>query len=127
MDFTTLPFSLRQLQYAVAIADELSFRRAALRCRVSQPSLSAQVSLLEDSLGVQLFERDRRRVLLTAAGSQLVERARQLLIEARDVVDSAKRAADPLSGRLRIGVIPTIAPYLLPALTPRLREQFARL
>jgi LysR family hydrogen peroxide-inducible transcriptional activator len=127
MDFATLPFSLRQLQYAVAIADELSFRKAAQRCGVSQPSLSAQLSLLEESLGVQLFERDPRRVLLTPAGKQLVQRARQLLIEARDVLDAAKRAADPLSGTLRIGVIPTIAPYLLPALTPRLREQFARL
>jgi LysR family hydrogen peroxide-inducible transcriptional activator len=127
MEFANLPFSLRQLQYAVAIADELSFRKAALRCRVSQPSLSAQVQLLEDSLGVQLFERDHKRVLITAAGQPLVARARQLLVAAADVVDAAKRAADPLAGTLRIGVIPTIAPYLLPALTPHLRERFPRL
>src|SRR5262245_25007110 len=127
MDFANLPFSLRQLQYAVAIADELSFRKAAQRCSVSQPSLSAQVQLLEDCLGVQLFERDHKRVLITPAGQQLVARARQLLVAAGDVVDAAKRAADPLSGTLRIGVIPTIAPYLLPALTPHLRARFPRL
>jgi LysR family hydrogen peroxide-inducible transcriptional activator len=127
MDFATLPFSLRQLQYVVAIADELSFRKAALRCRVSQPSLSAQVLLLEECLGVQLFERDHHRVLLTAAGHEVVTRARQLLLGAADVVDAAKRAADPLSGTLRVGVIPTIAPYLLPVLTPLMRERLPRL
>ena len=120
-------FTLRQLQYAVAVAEALSFRRAAERCHVSQPSLSAQLALLEDSLGVRLFERDRRRVLLTTAGRTLIERMRRVLLEADDLVEAGKRAGDPLAGTLRLGVIPTISPYLLPSLTPRLRAEFPRL
>ena len=119
--------SLRQLQYAVAVADTLSFRAAAERCHVAQPSLSAQLAQLEDALGVRLFERDRRRVLLTASGAALVDRARRVLREADDLVEAARRARDPLSGRLTIGVIPTISPYLLPAAAPVLRKTFPRL
>jgi LysR family hydrogen peroxide-inducible transcriptional activator len=119
--------SLRQLQYVVAVADTLSFRAAAARCHVAQPSLSAQLAQLEDALGVRLFERDRRRVLLTAAGAELVDRARRVLREADDLVEAARRARDPLSGRLTIGVIPTISPYLLPAAAPALRKTFPRL
>ena len=74
------PFSLRQLQYAVAVGESLSFRKAAEACRVSQPSLSAQLAQLEEALGVRLFERDRRRVIPTAAGKELIERARELLL-----------------------------------------------
>jgi LysR family hydrogen peroxide-inducible transcriptional activator len=121
------PFTIRQLQYAIAVADALSFRRAAERCHVSQPSLSAQIAELENALGVPLFERDRRRVLVTAAGKQLVERARRLLVEADDLAAAAKRAGDPLVGTLRIGVIPTISPYLLPSTTPALRSAYPRL
>src|SRR5580692_2443676 len=94
------PFSLRQLQYAVAVAESLSFRKAAERCHVSQPSLSSQLGQLEDVLGVRLFERDRRRVLLTAAGKALLERARQVLLEADDLIAAAKQAGDPLAGTL---------------------------
>lgn len=111
----------------VAVADALSFRKAAERCHVSQPSLSAQLAQLEESIGVRLFERDRRRVLLTASGKELVERARRLLLEADDFWEAAKRAGDPLAGELRIGVIPTISPYLLPSVTPALREAYPRL
>jgi LysR family transcriptional regulator, hydrogen peroxide-inducible genes activator len=120
-------FSLRQLQYAVAVAGSLSFRKAAEVCHVSQPSLSAQLAQLEDALGVRLFERDRRRVLVTAAGKELVERARRVLLEADDLIAAAKRAGDPLAGTLRIGVIPTISPYLLPSATPALRTAYPRL
>lgn len=116
--------TLRQLQYIVAVADTKNFRLAAERCRVSQPSLSAQVAELEGALGVRLFERDKRRVLLTAAGEDLVERARRLLAAADDLVDAARRHVDPLSGKLRIGVIPTIAPYLLPKVVPALHKAF---
>src|SRR4051794_30664890 len=73
MNFAPHPFSLRQLQYCVAVAEKLSFRKAAEQCRVSQPSLSAQLAQLEAALGVQLFERSRKRVLVTAAGRDLVE------------------------------------------------------
>jgi LysR family hydrogen peroxide-inducible transcriptional activator len=115
------PFSLRQLQYAIAVADLLSFRKAAERCHVSQPSLSAQLAQLEEALGTRLFERDRRRVLVTSAGRALLERARVVLRDTDDLVETARRAADPFVGTMRIGVIPTISPYLLPTVAPALR------
>jgi LysR family hydrogen peroxide-inducible transcriptional activator len=127
MKMSPLALSLRQLQYAVAVADTLSFRAAAERCHVAQPSLSAQIAQLEDALGVRLFERDRRRVLLTGAGRDLVDRARRVLQEAGDLVEAAARAGDPLRGRLAIGVIPTISPYLLPAAAPALRKAYPQL
>jgi LysR family hydrogen peroxide-inducible transcriptional activator len=127
MALAPYPFTLRQLQYVVAVADGLSFRKAAARCRVSQPSLSAQLAQLEQAIGVRLFERDRKGVIVTPAGGSLIERARQLLLGADDFVDMARRAGDPLAGTLRIGVIPTISPYLLPNLTPRLRADFPQL
>jgi LysR family transcriptional regulator, hydrogen peroxide-inducible genes activator len=121
------PFSLRQWQYALAVADGLSFRKAAERCHVSQPSLSAQLAQLEAALGVRLFERDRRRVLVSPAGSALLDRARQLLREADDLVDAATRAGDPFAGTLHIGVIPTVSPYLLPSIAAPLRQKYPRL
>lgn len=119
--------TLRQLQYVVAVADSRSFRRAAELCAVSQPSLSAQIAQLEDVIGVRLFERDRRRVLLTAAGEILVAQARRVLAEADEWMDATARLGDPLNGRLRIGVIPTISPYLLPEMAPALRRIFPKL
>ncbi len=127
MTSTPHTFTLRQLQYAVAVADELSFRKAAARCHVSQPSLSAQLGQLEAALGMRLFERDRRRVLPTGQGRALLERMRRLLLEADDLVEVARRVGDPLTGTLRIGVIPTISPYLLPRVAPRLRAAFPKL
>src|SRR5512136_545880 len=118
------PFTLRQLQYAVAVAEVLSFRRAAERCAVSQPSLSAQLAELEGALGARLFERDRRRVLPTTAGRALLERARQVLLDAEDLALTARALGDPLRGTLRLGVLPTISPYLLPSLAPALRARF---
>jgi LysR family hydrogen peroxide-inducible transcriptional activator len=127
MSLSPHPFTLRQLQYVVAVADALSFRKAAEQCHVSQPSLSAQLAQLEDVLGVHLFERDRRRVLLTTAGKELVERARRLILEADQFIEAARRAGDPLSGTLRLGVIPTVSPYLLPVMAPALRKAYPRL
>jgi LysR family hydrogen peroxide-inducible transcriptional activator len=127
MSLVPPPFTLRQLQYAIAVAEALSFRRAAESCHVSQPSLSAQLAQIEAALGVRLFERDRRRVLVTAAGRELIERARLILRETDDLVELARRSGDPFSGTLRIGVIPTISPYLLPRLTPALHVAFPRL
>ena len=120
-------FTLRQLQYVVAVADTMSFRRAAERCNVSQPSLSAQVAEMEAAIGVPLFERDRRGVLVTAAGLELITRARRVLVDADDLTESANRFVDPLAGTLRIGVIPTIAPYLLPHVVPALRKAYPQL
>src|SRR5262249_58397968 len=116
------PASLRQLQYAVAVADTRSFRRAAERCGVSQPSLSAQLAQLEGALGVRLFERDRRRVLPTPAGEGLIERARRVLVDADDLVDAARRLGDPLAGTLALRVIPTPSPHLPPAPAPAIRR-----
>lgn len=121
------PFTLRQLQYAVAVADLLSFRKAAQACFVSQPSLSAQLAQLEDALGVRLFERDRRGVLITVAGKALIERARTLLTEVEDLAELARRSGDPFSGQLRLGVIPTVSPYLLPPITRTLRKKYPAL
>src|SRR6185436_10753422 len=127
MSLTPHATSLRQLQYAVAVADARSFRRAAEQCGVSQPSLSAQLAQLEGALGVRLFERDRRRVLLTPAGEDLIERARRVLVDADDLVDAARRLGDPLAGTLAIGVIPTVSPYLLPTAAPAIRRAHPRL
>jgi len=127
MNLASLPVTLRQLQYAVAVADARSFRRAALQCHVSQPSLSAQIAELESALSVQLFERDRRGVLLTTAGAAFVERARRVLIDVDDLLASARQHRDPLCGALRIGVIPTLGPYLLPEVDPALRAAFPQL
>lgn len=124
---TSHPFSLRQLQYAVAVAELLSFRKAAERCFVSQPSLSAQLQQLEDTLGIRLFERNQRRVLVTTAGRELLARAERVLREADDLLAAAKRAGDPLTGLLRIGVIPTVSPYLLPSCSTALRAAYGRL
>lgn len=119
-----LPFTLRQLQYAIAVAELRSFRRAAQRCRVAQPSLSQQVAALESAIGVQLFERAAKSVRTTAAGAGFLARAQVLLRDAHDLNEEARRARDPLSGPLRLGVIPTLAPYLLPEAVARLGAAF---
>ena len=116
------PFTLRQLQYAAAVAELLSFRRAAEQCRVAQPSLSAQIAQLEDALGFRLFERLPRGVLLTTRGEAFLERARKILLEADDLVAFSAKNRDPFAGTLRIGVIPSVAPYLLPHVAPALRK-----
>ena len=121
------PFTVRQLQYLVAVADLLSFRKAAERCNVSQPALSAQLGELEAALEVRVFERNRCRVLLTPAGRDIVERARRLLADADALTEVARRAIDPLAGKLRLGIIPTISPYLLHRISPVLRETFPKL
>lgn len=121
------PVTLRQLQYIVAVADRQSFRRAAQQCHVAQPSLSAQVAHAEQALGVRLFERDKRRVALTAAGIVVVARARAVLDGADQLGEIARTLGDPFSGTLRLGVIPTIAPYLLPELVPPLRKRYPKL
>ena len=120
-------FSLRQLEYAVALAETLNFRKAAEQCHVSQPSLSAQLAQLEEAIGMQLFERDRRHVLVTPLGAEVIARARVLLRCADDVEMAARRAADPFTGTMRVGIIPTVSPYLLPRIAPVLRRQYPRL
>ena len=118
------PLSLRQLQYVRAVSETLSFRRAAERCHVSQPALSAQIAELESMLGVQAFERSRRGVLLTNEGRALLLRASRVLAEADELVACAEGLKDPFAGPLRVGVIPTVAPYLLPHVAPAIRKHF---
>jgi LysR family hydrogen peroxide-inducible transcriptional activator len=122
-----LPFTLRQLQYALAVAEVRNFTRAALSCHVSQPSLSAQLLALEAALGVRLFDRDRGGVLPTPAGEEVLRRAKEALVAAQGVLESARVAEDPFAGTLRIGVLPTISPYSLPDIVPALRAAYPRL
>lgn len=114
--------NLRDLQYLVALADLRHFGKAAQACFVSQPTLSMQVKKLEAFLGVALLERNARQVLLTPTGDRVVEQARRVLREADALRRIAQQARDPFSGELRLGIIPTIAPYLLPDALPKLRR-----
>ncbi len=119
--------NLRDLRYLVALADEGHFGRAAVRCHVSQPTLSAQVRKLEEYLGVPLVERQPRRTTLTEAGTRVVERARRVLLEADAIVELARSDRDPLAGSLKVALIPTVGPYLLPHVARRLRRDLPRL
>lgn len=119
--------NLRDLRYLVALADERHFGKAAERCFVSQPTLSAQIRKLEEYLGVPLVERQPRRVSLTPTGEKIVERARRTLQEADAIVEIARTDRDPLSGALRLALIPTVGPYLLPHVVGPLRKAVPRL
>ncbi|HEY4177540.1 MAG TPA: hydrogen peroxide-inducible genes activator [Kofleriaceae bacterium] len=119
--------SIRQLETLVAVADHGSFRKAAASLGISQPALSAQVQAAEELFAVQVFERDRRSVLITPAGEEVVGRAREALTAVDAVADAARRRGEPLVGPLRLGVIPTVAPYWLPALLPTVRSSFPKL
>ena len=119
--------SLRQLRYLLALAQQMNFTRAAEASFVSQSTLSTGLRELEATLGVQLVERDRQSVALTPIGEQVVARARQVLAAAEDLSEFAADASRPMQGRLRMGIIPTIAPFVLPAVMPALRESFPKL
>lgn len=119
--------TLRQLRYLDALAAEGHFGRAAERASVSQPALSAQIRELEDALGCQLIERATSGARLTPAGRQIVDRGRRILAEVEDLEAFARVVADPAVGSLRLGVIPSIGPYLLPRLLPALADAFPAL
>jgi LysR family hydrogen peroxide-inducible transcriptional activator len=119
--------SLRQLQYLVKLAELRNFTRAAAACHVTQSTLSSGLKELESSLGARLVERDRQGVLLTPAGQEVVERARGLLAGASDLAQAASSAGSPMRGLLRLGAIPTIAPFVLPQLLQRQRKQYPEL
>ena len=121
------PKNLPDLLYLVALADERHFGRAAERCHVSQPTLSAQLKKLEDYLGVPLIERQPRRVSMTETGDRVVARARRLLQEADAIVELCRADRDPLAGELRLALIPTVGPYLLPKVVTRLKRALPRL
>ena len=118
---------LKDLRYLVAVADTRHFGRAAEKCFISQPTLSAQLKKLEDYLGVQLIERQPKNVTLTEAGEQIVARARRMLEASEEVVALARTHRDPLAGRLRLALLPTIGPYLLPRVSQPIRKALPRL
>ena len=119
--------TLRQLRYLVAIAEHRHFGRAAEACFATQSPLSAGLQELENRLDVKLVERSKRRVMLTPLGEQVVARSRVVLREAEDIAELASASKDPLSSPLRLGVIPTIGPYLLPRVLPPLRQRYPNL
>src|SRR3712207_5575726 len=113
--------TLRQLQYLKHLAEHGSFSRAAEAAHVTQPTLSAGIQELERTLGAPVVDRARSGVILTPVGEEAVGRAGDILTRAEDMVQAARAAGRPLSGRFRLGVIPTIAPFLLPRALPLLR------
>jgi LysR family transcriptional regulator, hydrogen peroxide-inducible genes activator len=119
--------NLRDLRYLVALADLRHFGRAAEYCHVSQPTLSAQIKKLETDLGVQLIERSPRQFMLTPAGGDIVTRARRVLSEVDQMHETGRRTSDPEAGSVRLGIFPTLAPYLLPHVVPNIRKRFPRL
>ncbi|MBK5223463.1 MAG: LysR family transcriptional regulator [Acidimicrobiia bacterium] len=119
--------NLRDLQYLVALAEQRHFGRAAEACFVSQPTLSTQIKKLEHELGIELFERTPGNVLLTTVGAEIVERARVALEAAEEIRSIAQHAADPEAGSLRLGIFPTLAPYLLPHVVPVLHARYPHL
>ncbi|NCF44492.1 MAG: LysR family transcriptional regulator [Proteobacteria bacterium] len=119
--------NLRDLRYLVAVAEHRHFGRAAEACFVSQPTLSTQLKKLEETLGVVLLERSNRRVMLTPEGEQIVQQTQRILMEVNSLTALSEQLRDPLGGDLRIGIIPTIAPYLLPKVLAPLRTAFPNL
>ena len=119
--------NLRDLNYFVILAKVEHFGEAAKLCFVSQPTLSMQIKKLEDELGVLLFERNNKRVLLTEFGKILASRAADILTKVAELKETAQQAHDPFSGVLRLGVIPTVAPYLLPLVLPVIQASFPQL
>ena len=119
--------TLRQLQYLKLLAEHGSFSRAADAAHVTQPTLSAGIAELERIIGGPVVDRARSGLILTAAGQEAATRAAQILASSEDLVQAAQGAGQPLSGRFRLGVIPTIAPFLLPRALPVLRDRFPKL
>ena len=119
--------NLRDLRYLVALAEHRHFGRAAEASFVSQPTLSTQIKKLETELGIDLIERNPRQILLTDAGSIIVERAKKVLADIDDIRRIADQARDPESGSIRLGLFPTLAPYLLPHVVATLHDRFPRL
>lgn len=116
--------SLKQLYYALAVSQTRHFRKASQLCNVSQSALSSAISELESQLDVQIFERDNKKVLVTALGEQILERAQQVMTQIDDIEQLAKSHSKPLSQPMSLGAIPTIGPYLLPQVLPALRNAY---
>lgn len=119
--------NLRDLRYLIALADSRHFGRAAQACHISQPTLSTQIRKLEEELGVALVERAPRQVMLTPVGEDIAERARRVLADVEQMRETARRTVDPEGGSIRLGIFPTLGPYLLPHVVPVLRKRFPKL
>ncbi|MYF49597.1 MAG: LysR family transcriptional regulator [Gammaproteobacteria bacterium] len=119
--------TMKQLQYLVALADTEHFGRASQRCYITQSTLSAGIRDLESVLGTPVAERSNRQVIMTGVGARVAARARVLLRDAEEIMEVAKAERDPMTGEIRLGVIPTIAPFLLPRVLPALRERYPAL
>ncbi|MEN5428043.1 LysR substrate-binding domain-containing protein [Stenotrophomonas pennii] len=119
--------NLRDLKYLVALAEHRHFGKAAAACFVSQPTLSTQIRKLEEELGLPLVERAPRKVMLTPAGLDAAARARVIVAEVEQMKEAARRSRDPEAGAVRLGIFPTLGPYLLPHVIPRIRERFPQL
>jgi LysR family hydrogen peroxide-inducible transcriptional activator len=122
-----MELKLKDLRYLVAVAETRHFGRAAAKCFVSQPTLSAQLRKLEQNLGVQLIERRPRRITLTEAGEEIARRAREMIETGEAILTAAQTRRDPLAGQLRLALLPTIGPYLLPQVALRIRKALPRL
>lgn len=116
--------NLRDLKYLIALADHKHFGRAAAACFVSQPTLSTQIRKLEEELGVALFERAPRKVMLTPVGIDIAERARRIVNDVEQMKEAARRNQRPEAGTVRLGIFPTLGPYLLPHVIPGIRRRF---
>ena len=119
--------TLKQLKYLCAVAKTLHFGKAARVCHVTQSTLSAGIHELESILGITVLERNNKQVLLTEVGKTIVQRAQNILIEVDELMAVAAAEVEPLSRRLRMGVIPTIAPFMLPNLLANLRKDYPKL
>ena len=119
--------NFRALQYFVKLAELKHFSRAADACFVSQPTLSTQIRKLEDELGVTLVERAPRKIMLTPIGEDIAHRARHILRDIEHIKDAARRSKDPETGTLKLGIFPTLAPYLLPHVIPVIRQRYPEL
>lgn len=119
--------NLRDLHYLIAVADLRSFVQAAERCFISQPTLSMQIKKMEDTLGVQIFERTNKKVLPTELGEKIIASARRILKEVDNIKELAETAQDPMAGNLRLGAFPTLSTYIFPQLVPLITQTMPRI
>ena len=119
--------SIRQLHYLIAVVELRHFGQAAERCFVTQSTLSSAIQELETMLGTQLLERTKRKVMPTPMGLEIADRARQILQQSAEIVELAQQEKAPLSGPLKLGIIPTIGPFLLPQVLPAIRKRYPKL
>jgi LysR family hydrogen peroxide-inducible transcriptional activator len=119
--------NIRDLKYLVAVAEHAHFGKAADACFVSQPALSMQIKKLERTLGVTLFERSKNSFLITEEGAVIVDYARQILNQIEDMIEAAQRIKNPYAGEMRIGIFPTLAPFLLPLIIPTITQHLPKL